>query len=259
MNKPGDHPTLWAIITSRVLLLNFVILSTLLVGCSLSLPLLPLSRQVRITEYPPLDWGINGQRLKELGCEGELQESCPELAALGCAEIHAPRFHLGGLQPPYNVVECVHNEGQPADTAYFRLPPGLDNRYRTYVVYQDGLYRLMIKQSEFRQLFAPVESPEEALSYAMAMTGLQARFDLDPSANVDYLVDEIQETHVEETPQGYLVYLFDWSHKMGCDRHPFYAVNVLVTREGDVREVDRQEIYRGKACFDFGALILDED
>ena len=119
--------------------------------------------------------------------------------------------------------------------------------------------RLIIKKSEFKEIFAPVESTEEAISYAMAMTSLQARFDINPNADVDYLVDVIEETHAEETPDGYLVYLFDWSHKMGCDIHPFYAVKVLVTPEGEVREVERQEIYRSYACFDFEALTLDED
>jgi hypothetical protein len=110
-----------------------------------------------------------------------------------------------------------------------------------------------------QEIFAPVESTDEALSYAMAMTSLSARYDLDPNANVDYLVDLIEETHVVETPDGYLVSLFDSDRKMGCDDHSFYAVQLLVTREGDVREVERQEIYRSYACFDFGALTLDEN
>jgi hypothetical protein len=46
---------------------------------------------------------------------------------------------------------------------------------------------------------------------------------------------------------------------MGCDIHPSYAVKVLVTRNGEVHEVERQEIYRSYSCFDFGALTLDEN
>ena len=117
----------------------------------------------------------------------------------------------------------------------------------------------MIKKSEFRQIFAPVESTDEALGYAMALTALSARFDINPDAEVDYLVDVVEETHAAETPQGYLVYLFDWDHKMGCGTHSFQAVQVLVTREGAVREVERQEIYRSYACFDFGGLTLEDD
>lgn len=230
-------------------LLKFIVPVLILAGCS---------HPTTVIDYPPLDWAINGQRLREVGCTEKLEESCPELVALGCDEISGPRFYLGGLQPPYVVMECIHENGEPPNREYFKQLPGLDTRYRSYVLYQDGTYRLLIKKSEFKRVFAPVESTDEAISYAIAMTSLGARFDIDPDANIDYLVDVIEETHAEETPDGYLVYLFDWSHKMGCDTHPFYAVKVLVTPEGDVHEIERQEIYRSYACFDFEALTLDE-
>jgi len=206
-----------------------------------------------------LDWAINGQRLAEVGCEGDLLESCPELVALGCDQLKSPRFFLGGLDPTNPVLECIHEGGEPPDQTYFKQVPGLDTRYRSYVLYQDGTFRLLIKKSEFKVIFAPVESSDEAISYAMAMTSLEARFDLDRNPNVDYLVKRIEETHAEETAEGYLVYLFDGSHRMGCEVHPFYAVIVLVTTEGDVHEVARQKIYESYACFDFDALRLDED
>ena len=231
-------------------LLRFIVPILILAGCS---------RPVTVIEYPALDWAMNGQRLKDTGCVGKLQESCPQLLALGCDEISTPSFFLGGLQPPYAVMECIHENDQPPDKEYFKQLSGLDTRYRSYVINQDGKYRLIIKQSEFKEIFAPVESTDEAISYAMAMTSLQARFDIDPDANIHYLVDVIEETHAEETPDGYLVYLFDWSHKMGCDVHPFYAVKVLVTLQGDVHEVERQEIYTSYACFDFETLALDDN
>lgn len=253
--------------------LQFMVLVWILVSCSQPAPYpqasppyglapptsTPTSEGVRVIEYPPLDWSINRQRIEETGCEGILEKSCPALIALGCDDINGPRFFLGGLQPPYAVMECINESGEPPNPTYFKQPAGLDTRVRSYVVFQDGKHRLMIKRSEFKEIFAPVESPEEALSYAMAMTSLQARFDIDPSDEVDFLVNVIEETHAEETPGGYLVTLFDWSHEMGCDDHPFFAVKVLVTPEGEVREVERQEIYRSYACFDFGGLTLDED
>jgi hypothetical protein len=234
----------------RSYLLKLIVPVLMLAGCS---------RPTTVIEYPPIDWAINGQRLRDVGCAEKVQESCPELVALGCNKINAPRFYLGGLQPPYIVMECIHENGEPPNQEYFKQLPGLDTRYRSYALYQNGEYSLLIKKSEFKKIFAPVESTDEAISYAMAMTSLGARFDIDPDANVDYLVDVIEETHAEETPDGYLVYLFDWSHKIGCDIHPFYAVKVLVTLEGDVHEVERQEIYRSYACFDFESLTLDEN
>ena len=234
----------------RLSLIKFIIPVLLLTGCS---------RPTTIIDYPPLDWAINGGRLAEMGCKGDLHQSCPELVALGCDQLKSPRFYLGGLDPPYPVLECIHESGEPPDQAYFKQVPGLDARFRSYVIYQDGVFRLLIKQSEFKTAFAPVDSAEESLSYAMAMTSLEARFDLDPNADVDYLVRSIEETHAVETAEGYLVYLFDGSHRMGCDDHPFYSVIVLVTPEGDVREVERQKIYESYACIDFDVLRLDED
>jgi hypothetical protein len=248
----------------KVYLLKFLAPVLILASCSqpttipLSSPTNP-PKKVIVIDYPPLDWSINRQRSSGLGCDENLQESCPGLVVLGCDDIEGPRFYLGGLQPPYAVMECIHENGEPPNSEYFKQPAGLDTRYRSYAIYQEGKFRLIIKKSEFKKIFAPVESTGEAISYAMAMTSLMARFDINPKDEIEYLVDVIEETHAEETPEGYLVYLFDWSHKMGCDIHPFYAVKVLVTREGDVHEVERQEIYRNYSCFDYGMLTLDDD
>jgi len=237
----------------KYFLIKMVVAVCILTGCSV------FFRNTSIIEYPPLDWTINSQRFREQGCVGKLQESCTELIALGCDEISEPGFNLGGLQPPYGVMECIHESGEPSNKEYFKQPSGLDTRYRSYVIFQDGKYRLIIKKSEFKEIFAPVESTAEAISYATVMTSLLARYDIDTNANIDYLVNVIEETHAEETPDGFLVYLFDWDHKMGCDTHSFYTTKVLVTRDGDVRELERQEIYTSYLCSDFGVLTLDEN
>lgn len=247
--------------------LKFLVLVFILVSCSPQTPipssspsptLTATQRKVTVIEYPPLDWSVNGWILSQFMCEEDIQESCPDLFALGCEDIKGPRFYLGGLDPPYPVMECIHENGEPPSSEYFKQPAGLDTRYRSFAIYQDGKFRLIIKKSEFKEIFAPVESKEEAISYAMAMTSLQARFDINPKDQNEYLVDLIEETHAEEVPEGYLVYLFDWSQKMGCDIHPFYAVKVLVTREGDLQELEREEIYRSYSCFDYGMLSLDD-
>lgn len=224
----------------------------LLAGCSQP------PKKVRVIEYSPPNWTLNTQGFRDIRCEGKLKETCAELIALGCDEINGPFFQFGGLQPPYPVMECIHKNTEPPNKAYFRQKPGLDTRYRSYIVFQDGMYRLMIKKSEFKSIFAPVGSVDEAISYATVMTSLSSRYDIDPQANVDYLVDVIEETHAEETPDGYLVYLFDGDHKMGCGIHANYAVKVLVTRNGEVQEVERHEIYREELCADFGVFSLED-
>ena len=110
-------------------------------------------------------------------------------------------------------MECIHENGETPNQEYFKQATGSGYKISKLCYLSGRTYILFIKKSEFKEIFAPVESTEEAISYAMAMTSLGARFDIDPDANVDYLVDRIEETHAEETPDGYLVYLFDWSIK----------------------------------------------
>lgn len=238
--------------------LIWVILQVFWMASCQSLPDATPTPKVVVVDYPPFNWSVNVERLTETGCSGVLGENCTELIRLGCDEIRPPHFYTGGLEPPFPVGECIHQGDNPPNKAYFRQPNGLDSRYRSFVVFLEDETRLMIKQSEFREVFAPVESAEEALSYAMAMTSLSAEYSFDPNGKVKYLVDKIEETHVEETPQGYVVFLFDSDHRMGCDTHEFFAVNVLVTPAGEVIEQSRRVIYETYACFDFDELRLDD-
>lgn len=90
----------------RSTLLKLIIPAWALAGCS---------QPISVVDTPPLDWLINAQRLKEGGCSENLQESCPELVALGCDEINSPRFYLGGLQPAYAITECIHEDVRELD------------------------------------------------------------------------------------------------------------------------------------------------
>lgn len=230
----------------------------LLASCQY-LPDITPTLKVIFIEYPPPDWSINAERINETDCIGVLQDSCADLIALGCDEIRPPAFYTGGLMPPFAIGECIHYGESPPNRAYFKRPAGLDSRYRSYIVFQGDDYRLIIRRTEFREIFAPVESADEALSYAMAVTSLTADFSIDPNANIEYLVRVIEETHVEETPAGYVVHLFDSDRQMGCDTHEFFAVKVLVTQAGEVSELSREKIYTSYACFDFEGLALDQD
>ncbi len=47
---------------------------------------------------------------------------------------------------------------------YFRQKPGLDTRYRSHVIFGNDTYRLIMRGSDFREIFAPIESNDEAIS-----------------------------------------------------------------------------------------------
>jgi hypothetical protein len=108
-----------------------------------------------------------------------------------------------------------------------------------------------------RRAFAPIESPEEALSYAVAATGYRTKFepeeyddmawaaDLGEAVIYEYFTDELEDTHVVETGDGYVVYLFEFS-PISCSPYPVWSVPVEVRTDGTVTELDdiRVKLYQ---------------
>ncbi len=103
-------------------------------------------------------------------------------------------------------------------------------------------------------MFAPIESSDEALSYALVTTDLVARYETedDPIFRyADYFVDRVEDTHVEETIDGFVVHLFTMPTPLcGCGVHTVYAVDILVTKDGRVEQLNATEAYASEACID---------
>jgi hypothetical protein len=52
----------------------------------------------------------------------------------------------------------------------------------------------------------------------------------------------IEPTYAEESEEGFKVHLFD-SEICGCGSHPYYAIEYLVTKDGNVTELSREKVY----------------
>jgi hypothetical protein len=103
-------------------------------------------------------------------------------------------------------------------------------------------FKTISSRLEFRDIFAPIETREEALSYAIAMSGNYPVFDK------GYFKDEYSyyngkpgTTLVQEFNDHYLVQLFDYK-SFGCD-HPYYSVLVRIDKNGNVSEHRRKTIF----------------
>ncbi len=166
-------------------------------------------------------------------------------AALECSYLRAPDALLGGLQPAYPLVQCqLGYDKYPAGSESYIIEVGcLDHRWVQYVIFRGGGYQTLANFADFQASFAPVESQQEALSYALATTGLRAYFDLETPQNYRYEVEQIEETFVEQTDQGYRVLLFDYS-VCGCGPHMFKAVTVNVTSDGGINREAPIDLFR---------------
>jgi hypothetical protein len=168
-----------------------------------------------------------------------------ELGQKGCEQIRLPGEVLSELQPAYPLRMCLIRSvsGQPLAEGEFIYREGcLLSEYVRYAVVKDGQLRILKSLADLQQTYAPIESVDEALSYALAATGLGVRYGLTAQSDLRYFIKRLEDTNVQQIPQGYRVHLFDYK-LCGCGPHPTYAVDVLVTSDGQMSELTREKIF----------------
>jgi len=177
-------------------------------------------------------------------------------AALDCTYLRTPDPILGALQPQYPLASCeLGYDKNPIETSdFFIYEEGcLDHRWVQFIIFRGGQYQYLKREADLQGAFAPIESPEEALSYAVAATGLKPRFDLAPSPEYQYEVRQVEETHIERIDDTFTINLFEYK-SCGCGPHPLSMVVVSVNRDGRVFTAVPIDLFRNpeldKICGD---------
>lgn len=228
---------------------TFLILLTL-TGCK---------RVPEFINHPPPELSVDFSPFLDVGCPpneyGTLicAEDSP-LLALGCDRIAGPYDLLGGLTPTYPMASCFFDSYlhwddvddemlfQYEDEGYIYEYGGLSPTYLRYLIVVDGEIRSIRTRDELQDTFAPIENANEALSYALAWDDLSPYYGLEYDDELRYLVDVVEDTHVTEIDRGYLVHLYYYRF-YGCGPHTTSAVDVLVTNEGEVEEVQIDGVF----------------
>ncbi|HWQ18908.1 MAG TPA: hypothetical protein VN455_03965 [Methanotrichaceae archaeon] len=197
----------------------------------------------------PSNLSIDSSAFTNAGCSFEGGRLDCSIAGLdqqfNCSSIYNASNDLGGLSPKLPIAECLFQGSDYAsspDEGIVRTGC-LIPFYRRYIVRLDGEFRSISTKEEFISLFAPVETPQEALSFAVALTNSFSKYDASRPQSYFPVVKYIEPTYVEDEKNGaYKVHLFQ-SEYCGCGTHPIYAVDYLVTRDGNVTEADRQKVF----------------
>lgn len=193
----------------------------------------------------------SGCPLNESGYTGLCQEDSV-LYALECDRLSAVPDEFGGLSPAYPMAICTYvpygrdDVAEPWNTPaseYFYNVGGPMPMLVRYVIFVDGEFRLIKNPDEFRAVFAPVDSPNEALSFGLALADVYTMYDLKFNLRYRYEVRTLEDTYVETTGDGYMVHVFDYQF-FGCGPHYYYAVDLNVTPDGRVGEISRTKIFR---------------
>jgi hypothetical protein len=224
--------------------------------------------QPMVINHDPPVLSVSFNKFQEAACplDGNGYLNCGDghpLAALDCDEIFEPPSLFGGLDPAYPIAFCQVDPiyGTSSDETkaeidageYFYYAGGLSGKYIRYVIFQNDEFRLLKSKKEFRDVYAPIESPEEALSYVLAVTNLSAYYGivLDPAS--EYVVNTIEDTFVTAASDGYDLLLYDYA-AFGCGPHWTSAVLVHVSTEGIIQELNRTNVFRDPnlddVCFD---------
>lgn len=175
------------------------------------------------------------------------------MADLGCDEIQAPSSLLGALDPSYPIAICaiLYMPGERSEALLAEIDSGqflyytggLFGSYVRYVIHQNGEFVLLKTEEDFRRVFAPIESPDEALSYVLAIRNLSASYGIQYDPAYEYEVDTIEDTYVTAESDGYIVHLFH-DQAFGCGPHWISEVDVRVSVKGNVEEVASKPIFR---------------
>ena len=174
------------------------------------------------------------------------------LFELGCNSI-TDRPLLGGLSPSYPIAACTHDLYEVYSTEGCIFTEGSMFFYcERYVIFRNGNFELISSLDEFREIYAPVESPEEALGFALVSDNLFALYGQSYNDNYIYSVQDLEDTFVESTTGGYLVHVF-YKPSFGCPPFETEAVELKVTTDGYVKEIDRHPVFNDpswNSCLD---------
>ena len=204
-----------------------------LAGCSL--PRI-FSRIPTVIHHPMPEMAIDYKPFLDIGCpgeEGSLQrcEADSQPAAMKCDMLYRPSDYLGGLDPAMPIALCIVAPFEHEDPeAYLAEIEEGGHMYTygcligwrmRYVVMDDGMLRLIKNHIDLKNTFAPIDTAEDALSFAVAATGYSPYYAIDPDPRYRYYVSELEDTHVVETTEGYEVNLYGYQ-LWGCGPHPTF-------------------------------------
>ena len=224
--------------------------------------------QPKVINHNPPSLSVSFSKFQEVACpldeNGYLNcGSDHPLSALDCDDIFAPPSLFGGLDPSYPIAICQidANYGNSSDETkaeidageYFYYEGGLSGKYIRYVIFRNDEFLLLKSEKDFRDVYAPIESPEEALSYVLAVTNLSASYGIVVYPEYKYEVNTIEDTFVTTTTDGFDLLLYAYT-AYGCGPHWTSAVLVHVSGEGISQELSRTNVLRDPnlddVCFD---------
>ncbi len=208
--------------------------------------LLQASFSKKVIQHPAPEIKMDHSYFENLGCFNDpacLPDNFRDLLDYPIDYISRPNDLLGGLNPslPLAVARTNGFNAEDEFPAVY-INSCMIQQYIRYLVLVNGELQLIDSVEKLAAIYAPIESENEALSYAIEATGLSALYDLDQSPNLKRFTDTLEETYVSKQDGGYLVHLFD-TFLCGCGPHIVQSVDLVVSTDGSITFSDAIDAY----------------
>jgi hypothetical protein len=128
---------------------------------------------------------------------------------------------LGGLMPKLPFVE-VHSLDLKRKCMW--RSKGMIMTCNSMVVKSHGTLVLIDTEEKFREIFAPIDSEQEAVSYVAYLTRTYPKYDIEKKLRYRTFISHFPSTYAKQVEDGYEVLLHD-KKVFGCGPHPnFYSL-----------------------------------
>ena len=224
----------------NLILLGFLV--ALLLSCRLS----QFNPFRRVIEHSAPELTVDNAYFKDLGCFQSV-DCLPEEFTnrpYPVQSIYQVSDLLGGLRPELPIaiagnvtfydeekVPSVYSQNCMASFAV------------RYLIVVDGQMRLVDSYEGMREIYAPIENEDEALSYAVALTGYSAYYDIKSNSDYKILAKPLEETYSRFDGEVFTVHLFN-DFLCGCGPHITESVDVTVTQDGEISLSEPLDAFR---------------
>lgn len=153
----------------------------------------------------------------------------------GCELYLMPDAGNKGVPPGMLLLaQCLTPEVEGEDRGDYLFRTGCAFRNNVaYIVEEPDGYRLISTLEELQDLWQPIETPEEALTYAVLMTGLSATHHFTAQPELLYFKDPLEGTRVILEDDHYLINLFHYETCL-CEPWVNSEVFLSVDRQGEL-------------------------
>ena len=113
---------------------------------------------------------------------------------------------------------------------------------KSFIAYINNSFIFISSREKFKKIFTPIDSKEKAFSYAVALTNYFPEWDLSIPHGWIVYQPVLHTSYAEESGEGYRIYLYGYQ-ACGCGLHPYYSVELLVKRNGEIETVSTKDAF----------------